>query len=337
MVEFEPKVSRVVLIGGGGMARDVVELCKSLNFEVFVVTSARHAKEHDGDCSFERFLLTFGIQFKVLEIFDNADFIEAIGNKDETLFLSLGAPWIFKANTLSECFNNRLLNLHGTRLPQNRGGASFSWQILMGNKFGFCQLHYVDAGVDTGSVVAFEEFLYPSYCRVPLDYELFYRKKNKIFLAQILKSMKRGNFKPCPQPQFGYLSTYWPRLDTNTNGWIDWKLDATLLERFVCAFGSPYGGAKTTINGHTVSLSDVLLDFSDGIFHPHQFGLVFRKSRSWLCVAVNGGTLIVQKAHLDDGESCLDRIKVGDRFFTPASILQSSLSRVSFDGSGLVS
>ena len=68
-----------------------------------------------------------------------------------------------------ESFYNRLFKHHGARLPQNRGGI-FSWQILMGNRVGYCKIHLVNAGADNGDWSDLRS-LYPPKCRLPKDYE----------------------------------------------------------------------------------------------------------------------------------------------------------------------
>ena len=49
----------------------------------------------------------------------------------------------------------------------------------MGNRLGFSQLHMIDDGVDTGSIVKTEEYLYPPECRRPIDFEKFSIMKDK--------------------------------------------------------------------------------------------------------------------------------------------------------------
>ena len=57
----------------------------------------------------------------------------------------------------------------------------------MGSRLGFCQLHIVDTGVDTGDILQTKEFLYPPSCRVPEDYMKVYFEKNKDFVEMYLK------------------------------------------------------------------------------------------------------------------------------------------------------
>ena len=57
------------------------------------------------------------------------------------------------------------------------------------------------------------------------------------------------------------FSTYWPRLKTDINGWVDWSLKIDSIERFICAFDEPYSGAKTFLGNKTVSLKSVSTHF----------------------------------------------------------------------------
>lgn len=59
----------------------------------------------------------------------------------------------------------------------------------MGNKFGHCVLHRVDDGIDSGEIVALEEFLYPANFRKPIDFERHYIEKTLILLLTSSKSI----------------------------------------------------------------------------------------------------------------------------------------------------
>ena len=143
-------------------------------------------------------------------------------------------------------FDNKLINAHGTRLPENRGGGGFSWQIMSGNKQGYCQLHLVDEGIDTGNIIFTEEFLYPIHCRIPRDYDEYYQDKlYKIFTNIMgLLVIEKMNFQI--NTQLDYHSTYWPRLNSDIHGWIDWNW-SNQIDRFICAFDFPYSGQKRII------------------------------------------------------------------------------------------
>ena len=51
-------------------------------------------------------------------------------------------------------------------------------------------------------------------------------------------------------------------------------------------------------------------------------------------VAANGGTLIVEELLDDNGISLINDVRVGDRFFTPTSYLDSRYERVVYTPQG---
>ena len=282
------------------------------------------------------FLENNRINYIVVEKLSQSEVREFLENCKNHFFLSLGAPWIFKETEIEDLFSGCLFNLHGARLPQNRGAGGFSWQIMTGNRFGFCVLHQVDGGVDSGHIVAWEEFLYPASARIPSDYETLYTERNLKFLITFITSLLARQERLSPIPQSEWFATYWPRLNTDRNGLIDWSLDPGEIERFICAFDDPYRGASTFLNDRKVFLKKVSLSSQDGVFHPFQRGLIYRKSELWFCVALGGGfALIVESAFNEEGENLMPAIRVGDRFITPSRELESALRRVSYSPLGL--
>lgn len=206
----------------------------------------------------------------------------------------------------------------------------------MGNRFGFCILHHVDGGIDTGEIIAFDEFLYPVEARRPIDYEKVYVERNLDFVISFIEKHRSS---PLPlntlcQPE--YFSSYWPRLSTKVNGFINWGLDPIEIEKFICAFDEPYIGAHTLLNGRQVHLKSVSLCAQDGAFHSFQSGIIYRKGKSWLCVSLKGSSLIIEKLYDDDGNDILNSVRVGDRFVTPQPLLDAALSRAIYTPEGLM-
>ena len=66
--------------------------------------------------------------------------------------------------------------MHGTRLPKNKGGGGFSWQILNNNRLGCNMIHQIDSGIDTGDIIFFKEYIFSQACKIPEDYEKFHNK-----------------------------------------------------------------------------------------------------------------------------------------------------------------
>jgi methionyl-tRNA formyltransferase len=322
-------INRVLLLGGGNLLFRLAEWSKMKGFEVLVITSPRHAQEivDDLGVNLKDKVENAGIKIVVLDSIESDDARIAVGSVANTFAISIGAAWIFKKLTIDNLFQGKLFNLHGTRLPQNRGGGGFSWQIMMGNRFGFCLIHRVEEGIDTGDIMLAKEFLYPYSCRIPKDFISFYEKQNFIFVTSIIDAgLQINQLKPISQPE--YLSTYWPRLHTPSHGWIDWSWSVTELERFICAFDDPYSGAQTFLNGRLVRIKKVSANFQDGYSHPAQIGFIYRISKGWICVACKGGAIIIEELFGENGDSFLDKVQVGDALFTPFDFLEKKNMRV---------
>ncbi len=327
--------NNLVLLGGGLLLMKICRWAIENKYGVTVITSPRHAEDVIEGSSLESALKKLKVPFYVFEKLDGSELQRIIPKPEETFSLSLGAAWIFNEPLISSVFKNNLFNLHGTRLPQNRGSGGFSWQILTGNRFGFVNIHKMEEGIDEGEILFSKEFLYPPSCRTPKDYLEIYRSKCYNFIAELLELLKNEamSVRAISQPE--YLSSYWPRLNTEIHGWIDWRWEAAYLERFICAFDDPYSGAHTMWNDKRVFLKKVSLNLEDGHFHPFQSGIVYRKSADWICMAVKGAALIIEEIFNESNINIIEQIKVGDRFFTPLDFLEATSQRVVYLPAGL--
>ena len=323
------------MLGGGHLLLALARWCKSEEAPISVITAPRHAAdkiEHDN--SLDQILTEENIPFIIVKDIAAEEVSDFLGDLKNAFCLSVGAAWIFKKETINGLFCGRLFNLHGTRLPQNRGGGGISWQIMMGNRFGFCQLHLVDGGLDTGNIVKTEEFLYPPSCRIPKDYKDVYLRKNLDFVIDFIEKLRQGGVDIETTKQTEYFSSYFPRLNTIDHGWINWDDKVIQLEKFICAFDEPYEGAKCFWNDQIVFIKKVCVDFQDQKFHPYQSGIIYRNNGKWLCVCAIGGSLIIEEIVDSDGKNLLLEIKVGDRLVTKSKNLDGRLKRVVYTPTG---
>lgn len=254
--------------------------------------------------------------------------------QDNSLVISVGAPW-FLTKEVIERFPGRIFNLHGSRLPKDRGGNLFSWLILNGQRVGICAIHDLLPEIDAGDIFDWEEYIYPAHCRIPRDFQDYYNQKNIVFLENFILEFinKTKIFNKVGQP--AYLSTYWPRLLANIHGWIDWGWNTIEIERFICAFDDPYPGARCRLNGEIVILKEVYSQATDGYTHPFQNGLIYRNNGKWLSVAVSGGELLACSVTDKSGNNLISNIKVGDRFYTTAEDLLQTRQRAIRSNQGL--
>lgn len=324
-MKFRP-VEKVILLGGGSLLIRVAEMLRN-RYPILIVTSPRHDSERismpDGELLLSEYIENAGMEKLVVERLSDAE-SASLGINDGTLAFSIGAAWIFKQPFI-DLFRGQLLNFHGARLPQERGGGGFSWRIMRGDRQGYSLIHQVECGIDDGDIVLCNLYTFPSGCRTPQDYMQYSNEKYLETIDSFLKMVEEGKeFKLFRQQE--HFSTYWPRLNTGINGFINWAWKDDEIERFILAFDEPFAGASTYISGKLVRLKSPHLSVIDGGFHPFQCGLVFRVDSLGCHVALRDGSLIVGRVLGEDGKDCLGEISPGDRFITPMEKLEKALA-----------
>lgn len=330
-------INTLVLLGGGPLVVHLIDSISNKGLKVRVVTSPRYASQKVNGVGFLEFLSSNKIDCLVTESIGSSQVKSFLSELEDPLYLSIGAPWIFKQSAIENLFQEKLLNLHGTRLPQNRGGGGFSWQIMMGYRFGCCLIHRIDEGIDTGDVVEYADFIYPPTTRIPIEFESIYIERNLEFLSSFIEKYRYDNHVVDLKRQPEYLSTYWPRLNTPVNAAIDWSLSPEEVERFICAFDKPYSGAFTLLGDDVVRIRSVQLSSGDGAFHPFQTGLVFRVLKDYCIVALAGKSLIIGEVLDSSGKNIVSKIAIGSRFRTSYPLYFNSLTRPTYGPLGLIS
>lgn len=334
MINFG-KISKVLLIGGGYLMYKFAKMAKDKNLKVVSIIAPRHAKEIiENKKNLEILLKQIGPVFKLNNI-DEKKIGNILGKNIETLYFSFSSPWIFNDKILKKLFKNNLINSHSTRLPHDRGGGGFSWRILNQDKFGICLLHLIsNSKIDEGKILLHKNFLFSHSLKKPSEYYSFQINQEEEFLREFLnKIINKKSFNLLSQPE--YLSTYLPRLHTDTNGWIDWNLINIDLFNFICAFDDPYNGASTYYKNKRVRIKSVTWTRSDQIYHPYQYGMIYRKTNNWIVVAINNGSLIIEEVLNEKKENIIIKLKIGDRFITPQKNLENSKLRKYFNSIGL--
>lgn len=329
-------IKTVLLLGGGEAFWLYLKHLRQLgDAKLIALTSERHLDEHIGDVgTLREALATTDVQWVELAALNAAALDQLAIDLSTTVAISMHAAWIIRQDVI-DALSGRVFNVHGTRLPQDRGGAGVSWQILRGNQYGVAVMHRVDVGIDTGDIVDFHEFLYDG-CRTPVDYRRRYVDETMKLLERITPRLLSGEELGGLQ-QIPYLSSYWPRLNTEIHGWIDWSWSGTDILRFVRAFDDPYEGAHTLLGNRVVYLKDADFDTGDGAFHPFQAGLVYRVTGNYAAVCVTTGTLLIGRVFDQEHiQIPLTDLKPGQRLFTPIDKLEEAKrTRVQYNASGL--
>ena len=121
----------------------------------------------------------------VPEIVSGADFL-----------ISYGYRRIIKNEILSR-FPRRAVNLHVSLLPWNRGVDPNLWSFLEDTPKGVT-IHYLDAGVDTGEIIAQRAVEYTMDDTLRTTYERLTATIEKLF-TELWPSIRSGTTTPIPQ------------------------------------------------------------------------------------------------------------------------------------------
>jgi methionyl-tRNA formyltransferase len=327
---FLESLSSVVFLGQSQVFSELIKINNKLNLKTIIITSSHQSK-----------LIDKKIDFKV---FDNLDekfknFVNKKVKLENTIFISLGARYIFKKDKIENFFLNNLVNFHGTRLPLDAGGGGFSWKIMREDRIDNQLVHVIDEGIDKGSIIDNHLSLFPKSCQIPRDFEDYSLKKFIEFYSEFLKKIKNGKSFDL-KPQLNYLSRYNPRLNTEIDGLINWEMDSYDLYNFINAFDEPFKGASTFLNNGDFGklyLKKVHLHGGDSSNHPFMSGIVSRHDKNWIVVSTKSKHMLLIEEVLDkDGNNIIKNIKAGDRFYTPYQEIEKSKStKTIFNSKGL--
>jgi methionyl-tRNA formyltransferase len=325
------KIDHIILLGGSRCTAELamyLSQIDSLKFQIYTaprqVTDVIHA---DG-LTFGEYFKRHSLEYIVSEDINNDQgFIQSIGER--TLGIGLGEAWSFKKEIIDK-FNCRLIDLMGIRLPQYRGGAHYTWQILRGNRIGACNLQVINSDMiqgvfDSGEIIKFREYLFPPDARIPDDYFGYAVSQEISFIKEFIEELTQGkDFKTFKLQE--NFSIYFPRLHTPQNAFINWQWDTSDIEKFICAFDDPYAGATTQINGIMVRVKKARSEQNDGSFHPFQCGLIYKIYDRNIYVATRQGTIIISEVNNENGISIIQTFRNGDRFFTPYEWIEKGMT-----------
>ena len=151
-------------------------------------------------------------------------------------------------------------------------------------------------------------------------------------LPKLIDKIINGEFfKPIQQNE--NKSTYFPRLDSKSQGYIDWSWEGKFIKRFIMAFSHPYDGAKSFVNNKIVRIYDADFIRTKRMEHSFMRGLIIRKNNREIFISCNNGILKVKESNLKSQSE----LKLGDRLFTPNSKLEAALKiRIRYNPSGIV-
>jgi methionyl-tRNA formyltransferase len=157
------------------------------------------------------------------------------------------------------------LNLHPSRLPRHRGAAPIPATILAGDPDTAVTLIRMDAGLDTGPIVAVSEPVAVAPDATTPALEATLEVVAAALLRSALEDWLGGEITPVPQPHEGATMT---RPLTREDGRLDPLRPAFLLERAVRAYRPWPGSFLETDRGDRLGVLRAAVDESGPGDHP---------------------------------------------------------------------
>jgi len=316
-------MKKIIFFGGGKLLVNLIKIVIKKKIKYTIFTSPRHSKEVIfNQINFKNFLKRNNTNFHITNKLSK-DIVKKEIKNTNYIGISIGSPWIFKKNII-KIFRSRLYNIHGANLPFDRGGGGFSWQILQNKDTGYSCLHKVNEKIDNGNIIQTLKFKTKNFNN-PVDWQNEYLKVSTNIFEKNLNQLFNKKIKM--RKQLKKNSTYWPRIDTESHGWINWNWSGEEILNFIKAFDDPYAGAHTQLNKKTFYFKNCKF-IKKKNFHPFQYGLIINKTKKVLVVCVNNGIIQINNIFNKQRKKInFKNFKVGDRFFTPMKKLEEALTK----------
>ena len=329
---FKPgQLKRIIILGMGRQLLTIEKFSKLNNIEIEIFTGQRHKNlTLDNGKFIVNELEERGIKTTFCSALQNCEEGPYSTFNENTLVFSFGAPFIIKQD-LIDLYKNRVINSHGAPLPRFRGGGGLSWRFLAGCCIGSVIYHLVTSGIDDGEIIYQKNYEFPKETNSINDWLYLLEREEDVALLEFLNFLKNGkSFFILDQNES--QSSYFPRLNSNINGYINFEWNGDYIERFIKAFSSPYNGALTHINEQPIKIFNAKFTSDEIYDHPFFNGLLIRIHNNNYYICVSGGILEVPIQSIVSSAI----IKVGDRFFTPRELLEKSLTqRIVYTPDGL--
>jgi methionyl-tRNA formyltransferase len=186
------------------------------------------------------------------------------------------------------------VNVHGGLLPGYRGPHVMQWAIINGESETGVTLQYVDAGIDTGPVIAEERFPI-----LPDDDAPAVRDKLRVTGSRLIlawwPAIARGTAPRVPQDES--RAKYYP-LRTPEDGRVDWYAPAESIRNLVRALAAPWPGAFTMLAGQKLVLRRVAVAGDEDVSAPP--GIVSAIDSRGVRVGTGRGDLLIVGAEISD-------------------------------------
>jgi methionyl-tRNA formyltransferase len=233
---------RIIFMGTPDFAVASLEACLTLGEVVAVVTQPDKPRGRGNTVSFspvKQFAATRGIKIFQPEKIRGTDFAQQMKSLNADVAVVTAYGKILPQDVL-DAPRLGCVNVHASLLPRFRGAAPIQWAIASGDASTGVTLMKMDAGMDTGPVIAMLEMPIEKHHTSASLHDDLKQLGNRI-LCEYLPRYVAGQAKPVPQATVGMVMA--PMIQKE-DGQIDFTRKAIDIERRMRAF-TPWPGCFT--------------------------------------------------------------------------------------------
>jgi methionyl-tRNA formyltransferase len=203
-----------------------------------------------------------GIEAYTPRNINNEDFVSKLRAIDPDLIIMAGFSQILGTEVLS-IPDEGVINLHAGKLPKYRGGSPLNWAMINGETTGTATIHYATEQIDTGSILAEQDF------RIGLDDTIADVRERTLevfpeLLVDVVTQIEDGTI----TEKKNQISdgAYWGSRSPQ-DGRIDFtRMTAKEVYDRVRALTHPYPGAFVTYDGDRLFVWEAEL-MNDTVYH----------------------------------------------------------------------
>jgi len=214
------------IAGKSRAAVDVVKAAVALDVRLACLPNAGDCGEHDWQPSLLRTARDLGVEL--------VDLDWAMARPNLT-FVSVEYDRIVRPERFA---TTKLFNIHFSLLPKYRGCNTAIWPILHGEAEHGVTLHEIDAGIDTGPIIAQRQFAVEDGAT---SRDLYFRclELGAALVIDWLPRLISGEYRAVPQPEEGASLFRRRDLDFTTASEVDFSADTRTVMRQIRAFTFP--------------------------------------------------------------------------------------------------
>nr|WP_184431095.1 formyltransferase family protein [Roseospira goensis] len=192
---------------------------------------------------FHRALEASGQAFRTVR--RKAALLDLLARRDFDVLVSNGCPFILPAGVIDDPART-FVNVHPSPLPDLPGVDPVPGALLFGRDSG-ASCHVMDAGIDTGPLIAREVIPYDPAFDADLLYHLSFRAEVAVFE----RALARG-FAPDPALAASHVGDIRSYMRREADLWLDFAEAPEAIARRVAAFSNAAQGARLRVGEATV-------------------------------------------------------------------------------------